>query len=195
MYGVTCRAEFQLQDLPSFLGKSVGIGLRGSGHAYGTRQCAVVPKFHCSRNYRRIIGGEVECAFLVLPRLDDRDGVSRPGEYAPVRVDNLGAYEGCAAAAFEDVEVDALAAERKTVLLHLGDHLNGMAPYRQPGHVEVKVAVGGAAPCNRVEVALHTVDIQYYGFRAGTGHSIGYLYFVMKVISTLGESGGHVVAA
>ena len=41
--------------------------------------------------------------FLVLPRLDDRDGVSRPGEYAPVRVDNLGAYEGCVAAAFEDV--------------------------------------------------------------------------------------------
>ena len=168
-----------MQGLTAFLGEAVGVGLRRPGHADGACQGAVVPQFDRGRNHGGVVGGEVEGAFLVLPCLDDRDGVSRPGEYAPVGVYDLGAYEGRAAAAFEDVEVDALAAERQAVLLHLGHHLNGMAPHRQPGHVEGEVGVGSAAPGHGVEVALHPVDIQYYGFSAGTGHGIRYLDLVV----------------
>ena len=57
------------------------------------------------------------------------------GQYAPVRVDYLCAEERCAAAALENIEIDALALECEAVLLHLGDHLNGMATDGKPRHV------------------------------------------------------------
>ncbi len=111
MNGIGCRPEFHLKGLPPFLGKPVGIGLRGPGHADSARQCPVVPQFHCRRNYRRVVSGEVECAFLVLSCLDDRESMAGSCDYAPIGVYNLGSDKGGAAAALEYVEVDALAAK------------------------------------------------------------------------------------
>ena len=117
------------------------------------------------------------------------------GQYAPVGMDYLSAEKGCAAAAFEDVEIDALALEGKAVLLHLCHHLNGMTTDSESGHIEAEVAVCRAASSDCVEIALYTIDIQGYGLRAGACDRIGNFNSVMHAETSLRNAGGKVVAA
>ena len=187
--------EFESEYMLPFLGETVDIGLCGARGGDRTRQSAVCPDLHSGGYHCRIVCDKLEFAFLILPGIDGRIEMPGAGDDASVRVYDLGADEWGAAAALEDVHINALAPEGQSVLLHLGDHLDCVAAHRQTGHIKSEYTVGGAALGDGMEIALLPVDVQRDGLCAGTVERVGYLHSIASVIPTLCDATGDVVAA
>ena len=188
--------DLQLHLLAAFFSEAVPVGLGRTGDAHPLEERVVPVNVHTRRGGTRVIGGKFELAVLVPPHLDDRGKVVGTSEDAAVPVGDHQTHVGGAAAALQDIDINALAFERQAVTgIHLGNHLDGMTPHRQGGHGEGETAVRGTATGHSMGILLLAVNVQRHHFRSRTTHGVGDVHGLLRAIATGTQPGGDIVAA
>ena len=93
----------------------------------------------------------------------------------------------------QDIEVDALGAERECrARLHLSHHLQRVPSLVETGHREVEAAVGGARACHGLCVTLLAVHIEGDHLVARSADGERYGYGVVGAIAALGDAVGDI---
>ena len=109
MESVGGGTDLQLHLLPALLREAVPVGLGGTRDAHRLEKRAVPVDAHTRRGGTGIVGGKLKLAVLVLPHLDDRGEVVGTGKDTAVPVGDHQPHVGDAAAALQDIDINALA--------------------------------------------------------------------------------------
>ena len=194
--GVGGSPDLKLHLLAAFFSEAVPVGLGRTGDAHSLEKRVVPVNVHTRRGGTRVVGGKLELAVLVPPHLDNRGEMVGAREDTAVPVGDHQTHVGDAAAALQDIDINALAFERQAVTgIHLGHKLDRMTPHRQGGHGQGETAVRGTAAGDRVGVLLLAVNVQRHHFRTRTAYGVGDVHALLRAIAAGTQTGGDVVAA
>ena len=115
------------------------------------------------------------------------------GEDGAIIGNDLGADVRRIRATAQDIEVDALGAERECrARLHLSHHLQRVPSLVETGHREVEAAVGGARTCHGLCVTLLAVHVEGDHLVARSADGERYGYGGVGIVAALGDAVGDV---
>ena len=181
---------------PSLFRETVHISLRCSRDTNLLSLHIVTENGHCGRSCGGVVHYKIEFHLLELSGFQEWGQVVGRRKDTAVGKAHHRADKRGTITRLEDIDVNAFRFQRQVrTRLHLGDHLNRMPAYAEPGHRKVETSIGGTAAGHRVGVLLFAVHVQGDHLCPGSANSVGKADRVVCIITTPGDASGKIITA